>query len=79
MSVMPNLDDRERLIALYEDLRTLYEDMRSRFEGIDTLSCGMTGDYEIAVRYGGSNMIRPGRILFGERVYTEQKNGQTQL
>lgn len=79
MSVMPNLDDRERLIALYEDLRMLYEDMRSRFDGIDTLSCGMTGDYEIAVRYGGSNMIRPGRILFGERVYTEQKNGQTQL
>ena len=34
----------------------------------DYLSAGMSGDYKIALEYG-SNMIRLGRTLFGERVY----------
>ena len=55
---------------------SLFLDMKERFDGIDILSCGMTNDYELAVTYGGSNMIRPGRVLFGDRVYkTEQING----
>lgn len=76
MSVLPNTDDGEKLIAMYRDLHSLFLDMKERFDGIDILSCGMTNDYELAVTYGGSNMIRPGRVLFGDRVYkTEQING----
>ena len=32
------------------------------------LSMGMSGDYELAVRYG-SNILRIGSALFGARVY----------
>ena len=76
MSVLPNTEDKNALIRMYRDLNLLYSDMKRRFDGIEVLSCGMTNDYELAVTYGGSNMIRLGRVLFGERVYkTEQING----
>lgn len=76
MSVLPNTQDEQALIAMYRDLHAIYLNMRTKFEGVDTLSCGMTNDYELAITYGGSNMIRPGRVLFGDRVYnTEQING----
>ena len=76
MSVLPNTDDKDRLIGMYGDLHSIYLQMQGKFDGIDTLSCGMTNDYELAITYGGSNMIRLGRVLFGERVYnTEQING----
>jgi uncharacterized pyridoxal phosphate-containing UPF0001 family protein len=35
-------------------------------EGFDTLSMGMSSDYKIALDCG-SNMIRIGSMLFGER------------
>ena len=75
MSVLPYTPDRQALIAMYQDLHALYEQLRGRFDGIETLSCGMSGDYDLAVRWGGSNMIRLGRVLFGERIKTEQNNG----
>lgn len=75
MSVMPNTDDKKRLCELYAGLHKLYLDMQSRYEGVDVLSCGMTNDFETALIYGGSNMVRLGRVIFGERNYTEQNNG----
>ena len=33
---------------------------------LDTLSLGMSGDYKIAIEEG-SNMIRIGSLIFGER------------
>ncbi|MCR4766836.1 MAG: YggS family pyridoxal phosphate-dependent enzyme [Saccharofermentans sp.] len=60
--------------ALYEEMRKLYEQLKEKAlpnAQIDTLSMGMSGDYEIAVKYG-SNLIRIGTGLFGARDYTKK-------
>lgn len=75
MSVLPNLEDKVKLHKTYERLRRIYEDAK-RLEDcgkdIRYLSAGMSGDYEIALEHG-SNMIRLGRMLFGERVYAQKE------
>lgn len=72
MAVMPNLEDKERLKDYYREFRLLFEKLRrvaSPRHVVDVLSCGMTNDYEMAIEYGGSTMVRLGRVLFGERNY----------
>lgn len=72
MAVMPNLEDKERLKDYYREFRLLFEKLRrvaSSRHVVDILSCGMTNDYEMAIEYGGSTMVRLGRVLFGERNY----------
>ncbi|MEG2450245.1 MAG: YggS family pyridoxal phosphate-dependent enzyme [Clostridia bacterium] len=71
MSVLPNLGDTPELHALYEKLYSLYLQLKSVKQdnvNIKYLSAGMSNDYQIALQHG-ANMIRLGRILFGERVY----------
>lgn len=53
-------------IKVYEKMRILFDSLREKYKIMDTLSMGMSGDYELAVCCG-STMIRPGRALFGER------------
>ena len=50
----------EAVAALYEKLKPVY--------ALDTLSMGMTHDYEKAIR-AGANLVRIGTALFGERNY----------
>ena len=72
MSVLPNTPDKEALKNMYIDLKGLFENLKSiagSEHQIDTLSCGMTNDYEMAVEFGGATMVRLGRVLFGERNY----------
>ena len=72
MSVLPNTEDKEALKQMYIDLKALFESLKATASSehkIDTLSCGMTNDYEMAVEFGGATMVRLGRILFGERNY----------
>ena len=40
---------------------------------MDTLSMGMTGDYEVAVEEGAT-MVRIGTGVFGPRLYPEKIN-----
>ena len=59
--------------ALFEKMQTLYDELSSKkLSGMscDTLSMGMSGDYETAIKYG-SNLIRIGTKLFGARKYLE--------
>ncbi len=74
MSVLPNLGDTSELHTLYESLYNLYEQLK-RIGGenadIEYLSMGMSNDYKIALQHG-SNMLRLGRVLFGERTYPNQ-------
>jgi uncharacterized pyridoxal phosphate-containing UPF0001 family protein len=44
----------------------LLTDLRGRHAGVDTLSMGMSGDFEAAIR-AGSTMVRIGTALFGPR------------
>ena len=71
MAVLPNMEDKVVLGNMYKDLYRIFKDSKSLDGGnvdIKYLSAGMTNDWEIALD-NGSNMIRLGRVLFGERIY----------
>ena len=50
----------------FKSLKKVYDKMKSNYPTIDILSCGMSGDYNIAIEQG-SNMIRIGSTIFGGR------------
>ena len=58
-------DDRSQIQDEFDKLHTFYQEYRSR-EQWDTLSMGMSGDYQLAID-SGSNMIRVGSRIFGAR------------
>lgn len=69
MSVMPNVGTRS-LIEYYKKFASLFAGLEKERGGNispDICSCGMSNDYATAIEYGGSNMVRPGRVLFGDR------------
>lgn len=63
-------DDTELVRAEFGQLKQIFEIMKgSAFLGqstFDTLSMGMSGDYEAAIAEG-ANMVRIGSLLFGRR------------
>lgn len=63
-------DDTELVQAEFSQLKQIFEIMKgSAFLGqsaFDTLSMGMSGDYQIAIAEG-ANMVRIGSLLFGRR------------
>lgn len=63
--------DRTKTRELCLQMREIYDNIRKQKDNITVLSMGMSSDYEIAVDCG-SNMLRIGRLLFGERRYPEK-------
>ena len=59
-------DDMEKVRNEFIVLKTLFNKLRTQNSELRTLSMGMSGDYKIAVEEG-SNMVRIGSLLFGER------------
>ncbi len=60
---------------IYAEMRELYEELRGKAlpnSLTDTLSMGMSGDYELAVKHG-STLVRIGSALFGARDYSQHK------
>lgn len=64
MGMASNTDDEEKIRGEFEMLRTLAHNL---FPHGGVLSMGMSGDYKIAIEEG-SNMVRIGSSIFGERV-----------
>jgi len=52
--------------AVFRRLRVLLEELNGRGFGLDTLSMGMSGDYESAIAEGATH-VRIGTALFGSR------------
>ena len=50
----------------YNILKLKYDKLSNKYKNIDTLSLGMSNDYKLALSKG-SNMIRIGSLIFGER------------
>jgi pyridoxal phosphate enzyme (YggS family) len=61
MTVAPRAVEAEAVRPVFRELREL-----ARRNGLEHLSMGMTGDFEIAIEEGATH-IRVGRALFGER------------
>jgi pyridoxal phosphate enzyme (YggS family) len=68
MTVGPLSGDSERVRASFRALAGLFRDIAERMElpGFDTLSMGMSGDFETAIEEG-STLVRIGTALFGQR------------
>ena len=61
-------DDLEKVGAEFDFLKQQFDEMKGLLteSSFQTLSMGMSGDYELAIQKG-SNMIRVGSLLFGSR------------
>ena len=70
MTVGPLTGVEKDIRKAFALLFRLREQWQSRYPDInlETLSMGMSGDYRFAIEEG-SNMIRPGTLLFGPRPY----------
>jgi|TARA_B110000285_G_C15141095_1_gene630799 pyridoxal phosphate enzyme (YggS family) len=58
--------DKEQVRKEFKNLSILFKKVKTSYPDFETLSMGMSGDYEIAIEEG-SNMIRVGSKIFGER------------
>ena len=58
--------DLQRRREAFRAMRSAFEDLRGSHPGVDTLSMGMSEDFELAIAEG-ANLVRIGTALFGER------------
>jgi len=61
-------DDKEQLEEEFSSLKNLFDKLKKQYSSIETLSMGMSGDYQLAIE-NGSTMIRVGSSIFGKRNY----------
>ena len=61
-------DDINKIRIEFKYLKTLFEKLKSQNPELTILSMGMSADYKVAISEG-SNMVRIGNLLFGERNY----------
>lgn len=71
MGMATNTDDKDKVSLEFEMLNTFFCKMKDVDDNFKILSMGMSGDYKIAMEKG-SNMIRVGSYIFGERNYTKK-------
>ncbi len=68
MAMLPNTDDQNALKSLCAKMRDIYDQLKNSGYDMQYLSMGMSNDYKLCIE-NGSNMIRLGRTIFGERNY----------
>ena len=74
MTVAPFVENQEENREVFRQMRELLVDINAKkIDNIrmDTLSMGMTGDYEVAIEEGAT-IVRVGTGIFGERIYPQK-------
>ncbi|AKE53062.1 YggS family pyridoxal phosphate-dependent enzyme [Kangiella geojedonensis] len=66
MALPPKQTEYEKQLAQFDKIAALYRQLSDKYPQVDTLSMGMSGDFEAAIA-AGSNMIRVGTAIFGPR------------
>ena len=66
MCIPPDETDPARQRHWFAELRRAFEALNAQGAGLDTLSMGMSGDFEEAIAEGAT-IVRVGTALFGER------------
>ncbi|HEY2276591.1 MAG TPA: alanine racemase, partial [Steroidobacteraceae bacterium] len=66
MCIPPEETQPERQHGWFRELRRLLEALNGEGAALDTLSMGMSGDFEAAIEEGAT-MVRVGTALFGPR------------
>lgn len=67
MAIPAPAPDLEHRRAAFRRLRALFDELRAAHVGVDTLSMGMSEDFELAIEEGAT-MVRVGTALFGVRL-----------
>lgn len=62
-------EDKAQIASEFEQANQLFSTLNSKLLTFNIKSWGMSDDYPIAVEHG-SNMVRIGSLIFGERVYS---------
>ena len=58
--------DRQQQYKVFTELHNLFARLKPSYENFDTLSAGMSGDFEQAIK-AGATLIRIGTAIFGTR------------
>lgn len=66
MAIPPMISDKKKQIEVFKKVKALQEKLNQQGFSLDTLSMGMSNDYEAAIA-GGSTMVRIGTGIFGKR------------
>lgn len=61
-------DDEKQISQEFQRLKKVFDQFKIENSELKILSMGMSGDYKIAIE-NGSNMVRIGSAIFGERNY----------
>ena len=76
MGMATNTDDEAQVLGEFHHPTELFDTYKAKYFSatpeFNTISAGMSGDYELAIR-SGSNMVRIGSSIFGERNYNLNK------
>lgn len=77
MGIATNTDNEKQIKDEFYELRTFFEGIKQSYfrqdPAFDILSMGMSSDYKIAIEQG-SNMVRLGSTIFGQRVIKHWTN-----
>lgn len=70
MTMAPFTEDKEKIRSSFVQMRETAEKLQKEFPdlSLSELSMGMSGDFEIAIQEG-STEVRIGTAIFGERIY----------
>ncbi len=71
MGMASNTNDANQIHKEFSSLKKFQQSLVTNKHPLNVLSFGMSGDYKIAIEEG-SNMIRIGSIIFGERDYSKK-------
>lgn len=71
MAMLPDIDDCSELERLAKLMRAKFDELKAADPDIEYLSMGMSGDYRLCIECG-SNMIRLGTAIFGQRAAAPQ-------
>ena len=66
MAIPEKTENTERLEKQFDELHNIYHKLQTLYPEVDTLSMGMSGDLESAIKCG-STMVRIGTDIFGAR------------
>ncbi|HTI57730.1 YggS family pyridoxal phosphate-dependent enzyme [Mucilaginibacter sp.] len=77
MGIATNTESEKQIKEEFYELKTFFDGIKQSYfrkeNSFDTLSMGMSSDYKIAIEQG-SNMVRLGSTVFGQRVIKHWKN-----
>jgi hypothetical protein len=77
MGIATNTENEKQIKEEFYELKTFFDGVKQSYfrkeNSFDTLSMGMSSDYKIAIEQG-SNMVRLGSTIFGQRVIKHWKN-----